>query len=269
MPHSNLIFFGLKSWSIERLSEGLFNLSLSQLPAHIFPAHWLNRHFQPHKIHILLCLNGRSLYPQGFFHQFLPQHKPYQQLAKFHMSTLNRTKRKCQRSIKWSKMAGKFTALVFFMYMPFSSTFAQVPPPWSSGDSIKVLTGIGLSYFQHGSELTFNQALYRMREDEEALEQMKRARSAKSFGSFVGGVGGFMLGWPIGTALGGGDPNWMLAGIGAGLIALSIPISAAYRKNVLKAVKTYNRGLPRTSFRERREWRMSLSENGIGLTLQF
>ena len=35
--------------------------------------------------------------------------------------------------------------------------------------------------------------------------------------------GGFLIGWPLGTALAGGDPNWTLAAIGAGCVAIAIP----------------------------------------------
>ena len=35
------------------------------------------------------------------------------------------------------------------------------------------------------------------------------------------------VGHSIGTAIGGGDPEWALAGVGAGLIAVAIPISSS------------------------------------------
>jgi hypothetical protein len=37
--------------------------------------------------------------------------------------------------------------------------------------------------------------------------------------------GGFMVGYTLGTAIAGGDPNWGVAGIGAGLIVVAVPLS--------------------------------------------
>lgn len=38
-------------------------------------------------------------------------------------------------------------------------------------------------------------------------------------------IGGGLIGWPIGTLIGGGEPEWILAGIGAGCIAIGIPLA--------------------------------------------
>lgn len=44
-------------------------------------------------------------------------------------------------------------------------------------------------------------------------------------GNVLGFMGGGCIGWPLGTAIGGGDPQWAIAGIGAGLIAIGLPLS--------------------------------------------
>ena len=56
-------------------------------------------------------------------------------------------------------------------------------------------------------------------------------------------AGGFMIGWPIGTAIGGGKPAWALAGIGGGLVAVAIPLSISSNKKMETAVRQYNAGL--------------------------
>lgn len=56
-------------------------------------------------------------------------------------------------------------------------------------------------------------------------------------------IGGFLVGWPVGTSLAGGEPNWNLAIIGAGLIAVSIPFQIGANKNLRKVAKAYNNGL--------------------------
>jgi hypothetical protein len=78
-----------------------------------------------------------------------------------------------------------------------------------------------------------------------------------------------MVGWPIGTAIAGGEPNWALAGIGAGLIVVSIPFSQKFNKQVKSAVETYNGGLKTSSFWDNRELRFSINANGVGFGLRF
>lgn len=44
-------------------------------------------------------------------------------------------------------------------------------------------------------------------------------------GNILAAAGGALIGWPIGTYIGGGEPEWVLAGIGAGLVAIAIPLA--------------------------------------------
>ena len=60
-----------------------------------------------------------------------------------------------------------------------------------------------------------------------------------------------------------------MAGIGAGLIVVSIPITQSLNKKEKKAVEKYNGGLQTSSFWDKNELKLSLTGNGIGLTLNF
>ncbi len=82
-------------------------------------------------------------------------------------------------------------------------------------------------------------------------------------------AGVFMVGWPLGAAIGGGEPNWAMAGIGAGLIVVAIPISQNFNKKAKHAVETYHGGLQTSSFWDKNELKISMTGNGIGLTLNF
>jgi hypothetical protein len=82
-------------------------------------------------------------------------------------------------------------------------------------------------------------------------------------------AGGFMVGWPIGTAIGGGDPEWAMAGIGAGLIVIAIPLSLKFNKQAKQAVDTYNGGLFTSSFWDKNELIVSMTGNSVGLVLRF
>lgn len=76
-----------------------------------------------------------------------------------------------------------------------------------------------------------------------AFAQFKSANTSGAFSTILGYTGGFLIGWPIGTAIAGGKPNWALAGIGAGLTAVSIPLSISAKKKLKSAVSTYNASL--------------------------
>ena len=60
-----------------------------------------------------------------------------------------------------------------------------------------------------------------------------------------------------------------MAGIGVGLIVVSIPISKSFNKKAKQAVEIYNGGLQTSSFWYKNELKLSMTGNGIGLTLNF
>ncbi len=140
----------------------------------------------------------------------------------------------------------------------------------TASDPISIKSGFGGSqFYQGGQRLSMNQLVKTMKSNDQAYEQIKSAQSTYALATIIGGVGGFMVGWPIGTALGGGEPDWTLAGIGAGLLVVSIPISQNFNKKVKQAVETYNGGLQTSSFRDKNELKLSIRGNGVGLTLNF
>jgi len=101
-----------------------------------------------------------------------------------------------------------------------------------------------------------------------ALEYLKSAKGNSGFANVLGYAGGFLIGYPIGTAIGGGKPNWMLAAIGCGLIVIDIPILSSANKNVRKAVNAYNHeGM--ASRVEKYDIRLGMNQNGMGLAFRF
>ena len=84
------------------------------------------------------------------------------------------------------------------------------------------------------------------KEDKELLNKadfdpvFKKAMSNYNAGQVLGFVGGFMVGWPLGTALGGGDPNWGIAAGGVAVLLCTIPLSSAFKKHARTAVDMYN-----------------------------
>jgi len=135
-------------------------------------------------------------------------------------------------------------------------------------EPIKIEKRWGTVFTQNGKILKPRHLLEITSSNPEAYTLIKKAKSNYDAGMVFGAIGGFMVGFPCGTALAGGDPEWALAGIGAGLIAVSIPFTTAYIKHTKNAVSIYNDGL--TPVKEDvASINFGLTTNGIGLQLTF
>ena len=157
--------------------------------------------------------------------------------------------------------------IIIIALLTISSTFAFGQNVNDSISAKKVFGGY--QFYQGDKMLSMSQLVSTMSTNELAYKQIKSAQSTSTVVMILAGVGGFMIGYPIGTALAGGEPNWTMAGIGAGTIAVAIPIGINSDKKAKQAVETYNRGLQTTSFWDKSELKLSMSGNGIGLTLTF
>lgn len=128
----------------------------------------------------------------------------------------------------------------------------------------------GYKYTQDGNQLSFNDLVKTMESNQEAYDLMKKAKSNNTLASIVGGMGGGFLGWSLGSAIGGGDFNLTIAGIGAAFIAIGIPISSGVNRKAKQAIDLYNASLSSTSFRETNpEYKLILSGNTIGVAMKF
>ncbi|MEN8201366.1 MAG: hypothetical protein ABFS28_02140 [Bacteroidota bacterium] len=154
--------------------------------------------------------------------------------------------------------------VLFIFFSAISiSLFAQ-------SDSIVATKAFGGYRFEQNGEFLNGKALLqRMEVDQEAYAMMKRAKSNSDIASVLGFAGGFMIGWPLGTAIAGGDPNWVLAGIGAGCLAIGIPLSIQASKGMFQAVELYNSNLNGTYFEQGLLLRLGVATGGVGLTLDF
>jgi len=138
----------------------------------------------------------------------------------------------------------------------------------SQSDSISVKNRLGPVFQQNGKTLTPNKLLTITKSNQEAYSEMKIANNNYLTSMVFQFPGGFLIGYPIGTALAGGDPNWTLAAIGAGLVLVSIPFISAYNKHAKNAVSIYNKGL-RYSSTVRPDFKLGITYNGIGIRIGF
>lgn len=101
-----------------------------------------------------------------------------------------------------------------------------------------------------------------------AKAEYQAAKGNRDLGMVLSYAGGFMIGWPLGQAIGGGDPNWVLAGVGAGLVILAIPLGSAYKKRTKKAVELYNNEKLQKPT-EIVSFKLQNTSSGIGVVMRF
>lgn len=128
----------------------------------------------------------------------------------------------------------------------------------------------GYKYTQNDELKSIGDLANIMKSNSDAFELMKKGRTNRSLSAVLGFAGGGLIGWPIGTALAGGDANWTMAGIGAGLIVIGIPISSSANKKINQAVELYNASLNGTSQNHfKPEFKIIANTNGLGLSMNF
>ena len=127
----------------------------------------------------------------------------------------------------------------------------------------------GTKYTQQGQALNMNDLVNLMEPDTEAYTLMRSAKSNYAVAQVLSIPGGLLIGWPIGTAIGGGDPNWTLAAVGGGLVVATIPFSSAGNKKAKAAIDMYNQKYTIGPRKERPIFALSSTRDGYGLTVSF
>jgi len=128
----------------------------------------------------------------------------------------------------------------------------------------------GYKFVQGTNKMTMGELYKAMTPESESLYIMKKAKGNHALAQVMGGLGGFGIGLPLGAQIAGGDPNWIFAGVGAGLIIISIPVSSKANKEAKRAVDLHNASLA-TGYQSdfKPEFSIVGNSNGIGLSIQF
>jgi len=160
----------------------------------------------------------------------------------------------------------KVLFLLTFLTVSATFTYGQV-----AVDSISMKRAPlgGFWYYQGERRLTMPELVNIMQPNDLAYYHIRSAQTSQTGGFILSYAGGALIGWPVGTALGGGEPNWLLAGIGAGLVLVAIPIGLHSTRQSRQAVDIFNSGLQTSSFWDENELRFTVTPNGIGFTLRF
>lgn len=109
------------------------------------------------------------------------------------------------------------------------------------GQEINIYKTFGGYRFERDSvSISTKMVLTLMKSNPQAYAEFKKAKTNFDAAGILGFAGGFLIAFPIGTAIGGGDPEWALAAGGLGLILAAIPLNAAFRNHALNALDIYN-----------------------------
>lgn len=122
----------------------------------------------------------------------------------------------------------------------FCSVITSVSAQSTNGNLEMHKSFWGVKFQQDGRELKPREVQKILSGDPEALAEIKKARTNYGVASGLAFTGGFLIGYPIGTALAGGDPEWGLAAGGAGALLLAIPFGSGFRKHAQSAITIYN-----------------------------
>ena len=155
------------------------------------------------------------------------------------------------------------TILIGFFFMAVLSVCGQ-----SASDSIKVKEGSGTVFQQNGEKLSPQELLSITESNNEAHKEMEIAKINYDVGMTLGFTGGFLVGWPFGRTLTGGDFDWSLAGAGAALIIAGLPFNSSYKKHAKEAARIYNSGFYQAAA-NKTELNIGLTSHGVGLTVSF
>ncbi len=139
----------------------------------------------------------------------------------------------------------------------------------SSSDVILVeKSGLGYQYSLNGKILNLNELSNLLQSNNQARIKLDEAKNTSRMANILAFAGGALIGYPVGVALRGGKPNWVLAGIGTGLVILTIPIVQSAEKQCKEAVDIYNNGIRKSSM-IKKELKFVFTSNGMGLCMRF
>lgn len=132
----------------------------------------------------------------------------------------------------------------------------------------------GIRYYIEGREIPPREAYRRMTMNPEASALYGSVTFKKTAASVMVFSGAVFTGFNIARAISPPPVRKKISGTfmaaGIGLIALSVPLHASYRRKAEKAVNLYNEGLPYSSgARSPILINMSLNEKGLGLVIRF
>ncbi|NVK85826.1 MAG: hypothetical protein HWE21_15985 [Cytophagia bacterium] len=119
-----------------------------------------------------------------------------------------------------------------------------------------------------GNTISLKQAHDLMTNYPDAQAYMKKARTNSTMAQIFAFSGGYLIGYPIGQSIAGGEANWTLAGIGVGVALIAIPFVSAFKENATLAINLYNES-DYKALNNNVQLKIGVLESGVGLRVSF
>jgi hypothetical protein len=162
----------------------------------------------------------------------------------------------------------KFTYMKQFIFYFILSTTVVNFCDGQQIESEKVFGGH--KYILNGNKMSMKDLSNTLKSNQESFELLKKAKSNMTISLIIGSIGGGLMGYSFGSGVGEGDVNWAVAGVGAGLFAIGIPIASSADKKTKQAVDLYNSTLGLSTYHKfKPEYRIITNGRSIGLSLNF
>jgi hypothetical protein len=126
----------------------------------------------------------------------------------------------------------------------------------------------GTTFKVNDEVLARDELVYLLLDNNKAYKHFKKSQSNAFVANTFALVGGALIGWPIGNAVGGGSPKWEMAIAGAGFIALGIPFASLSKKHRFKAIQLYNDGIKLDEEKDI-TLKFGIYNDGLGVCLKF
>ena len=128
----------------------------------------------------------------------------------------------------------------------------------------------GGRYFVNGLQISSRETREKLASNPAAMASFKKGKSKESTGTLLLGLG---IAFTVGDLVKGLVSNEVYPGagtyIGAGLIAVSIPVLSGKNKKMRHGIELYNEGLKNTGFNDTLEFNIVSNQNGYGIQLRF
>lgn len=100
----------------------------------------------------------------------------------------------------------------------------------------------GVKYMINNEDVSSKEFSNQISINADAFKIYKSGKNTYNWSNVLGFIGGGLIGWNLGELVGGKkDINWLPAGIGAGVLAVGIPLSTSATKKMKKGVELYNK----------------------------
>jgi len=157
------------------------------------------------------------------------------------------------------------TFLSALLFMLCISAFAQ--------DTTYIITATkglgGYRFEQDGKTLRIKSLASKMLNDPKAFSYIMQAKSKASAANILGGIGAFLLVYPLAIDLAGGSSSLRPMAFGSVLILFGFPLSISAGKNAKTAVDIYNMNNRNITLKHNNDLKLGLCATGLSLKFCF